>query len=68
LSSVLITEIEKTLSAFSLENVLDEYEDGWGGCIDTFYVDVVDDPFWADLVKLGLFRPRLKMKTFFLFQ
>ena len=36
-----------------LDGCLDEYEDGWGGCIDTFYVDVVDDPLWADLVYTG---------------
>ncbi|HIN96511.1 MAG TPA: cell surface protein SprA, partial [Candidatus Marinimicrobia bacterium] len=34
----------------------DEYEDGWGGCIDTFYVAVVDDPLWADIVYTGLDR------------
>jgi len=36
-----------------LDGCTDEYEDGWGGCLDTFYVDVVDDPEWADIVYTG---------------
>lgn len=36
-----------------LDGCSDEYEDGWGGCIDTFYVDVVDNPLWADIVYTG---------------
>ncbi len=36
-----------------LDGCTDEYEDGWGGCIDTFYVDVVGNPQWADLVYTG---------------
>ena len=39
-----------------LDGCIDEYEDGWGGCIDTFYVAVVDDPLWADIVYTGLDR------------
>lgn len=39
-----------------LDGCTDEYEDGWGGCIDTFYVDVVDDPWpdiWTNIVYTG---------------
>ncbi len=36
-----------------IDGCTDEYEDGWGGCLDTFYVDVVDDPLWADIVYTG---------------
>ncbi len=33
-----------------LDGCTDDYEDGWGGCLDTLYADVVDDPIWADKV------------------
>ncbi|MFQ6678187.1 MAG: cell surface protein SprA [Fidelibacterota bacterium] len=36
-----------------LDGCTDEFEDGWGGCLDTFYVDVVDNPEWEDLVYTG---------------
>ena len=36
-----------------LDGCIDEYEDGWGGCIDTLYTDVMDDPAWADIVYQG---------------
>ena len=36
-----------------LDGCTDEFEDGWGGCLDTFYVDVVDNQDWADRVYTG---------------
>lgn len=36
-----------------LDGCSDEYEDGWGGCLDTLYADVVDNPLWEDQVYSG---------------
>jgi len=36
-----------------IDGCTDTFEDGWGGCIDTFYVDVVDDPLWANIIYTG---------------
>ena len=36
-----------------LDGCSDEYEDGWGGCLDTLYEDVVDNPLWEDQVYTG---------------
>lgn len=36
-----------------LDGCTDENEDGWGGCIDTLYTDVVDDPAWSEIVYQG---------------